>query len=148
MRNVSRSQSWKETPGLSVAPSGMCPRRSGKHLHLGTLTALGNNSAFACFFGFWFFLTAYHAHMHRYKHSHSSLLTVQTKKARCYYFNTNEFKSDGAKSGINGVLLKKIDHCLCFPFYLLHSLNYGLLKCRKVFTCRLEGKMAFNTKVR
>lgn len=54
VRNVSRSRSWKETPRVSVAPSGMCPWRSGEHLHVGTLTALGNNSAFAWFFFFFF----------------------------------------------------------------------------------------------
>lgn len=59
------------------------------------------------FFLLFLFLTAYHAHMHRHKHSHSFLLTVQTKTARCHYFNTSELKSDGAKSGISRVLLKK-----------------------------------------
>lgn len=149
VRNVSRSRSWKETPGVSVAPSGMCPRRSGKHLHLGTLTALGNNSAFAWFFFFFFVfncLPCTHAQTQALTlipadsaNKDSEMPLLQHQWTQIWWGKVRHKHSS---------IKKKIGHCLCFPLYLLHSLNYGMLKCRKIFTCRLEGKMGFNTEVR
>lgn len=54
------------------------------------------------------------------------------KKAKCCYISTTELKSDMAKSDTSRVLLKEIDH---LPLLLPLSLNYGLLKFNKIFTC-------------
>lgn len=59
MWNVNGFQ--REMPGLSVAPSGMCPVCSGRCLYLAMLTTLKKRRIF--------FLIAHHAHVHRYTHA-------------------------------------------------------------------------------
>lgn len=84
--------------------------------------------------------------MHTCTDTHT-LALVLAKKARCRYISTIELKSDMAKSDSSRVLLKEIDY-LPLPLSPFYSLNYGLLKFKKIFTCWLEGKMAYTIKVR
>lgn len=108
MWNVNRFQ--RETPGLSVAPSGMCPVCSGRCLYLGMLTTL--NKLCICFL-FCHCSPCTRAQVHT--HSHLFLLTVQMKKARHCYISTIELKSDMAKSDTSRVLLKETDYLPLLP---------------------------------
>lgn len=99
MWNVNRFQ--RETPGLSVAPSGMCPGCSGRCLYLVMLTALKKPTLWGVFN-----CSPCTPCTDTHTRSRSFLLTVQIKKARHRYISTTELKSDMAKSDTSRVLLK------------------------------------------
>lgn len=107
MWNVNRFQ--RETPGLSVAPSGMCPVCSGRCLYLVMLTTSKKP------LGIFFFNCSPCTHAQIHTRLHSFLLTVQMKKARRRYISTTELKSDTAKSDTSRVLLKEIDYLPLLP---------------------------------
>jgi len=89
MWNVNRFQ--RGTPGLSLAPSGMCPVCSGRSLYLVMLTALKKQLCPL------FFNCPPCTRAQIQTRPHSLLLSVQMKKARHHYISTTELKSDMAK---------------------------------------------------
>lgn len=73
------------------------------------------------------------------------MLTGHMKKARCNYFSTSELElSVNYKQSSTS----KNRPLPLLPPSPLHSLNYKLLKYRRIFAYRLEGKVAYTVKVR
>lgn len=132
MWNVNRFQ--REMPGLSAAPSPKCPVCSGRCLYLATCITLRELCGFDTF---WLFT------MHTCTDTHTLTLVLTNctnEEINMLLYQHHWIKICCGKVRYEQSSVKKKVLPASASLSLFHSLNYGLLRFKKIFPAVWRGK--------